>query len=755
MNSSHLDRYTIGVCAMGAKSKSKPMTKILNYLSAMGPYIIEIFSEDVILNKAIEDWPVCQFLISFFSGGFPLDKAIQYVELRKPILVNDLKYQKLLFDRRVVLAILEQLNVLTLPRLIANRCSTTLDPDVQTILKGFITVNDTLFQTSKQIEQIDYDTLVIDGKTMVKPFVEKPVDGENHHVYVYFHTNQGGGCRKLFRKIANKSSEYFPDIWEIRKNGSYIYEDFIDTTCSEDVKVYTLGSYHSHAETRKSPVVDGIVQRNQQGKEIRYSTELTFYESMLAHRICCAFRQFICGFDLLRSDRSFVIDINGWSFVKNNNPYFEQCAKRLHAFFQSSMQPPLLTSYFSVVRHADRTPKLKHKFNVSLENVSEIEGNNLKYSLSDIQHSIEAALLNDSEKDPEQLKMLMGLLKQEDIKVQVKKLSDKAQLILKWGGVLTHAGREQTQILAKQLNTYFRQQNPYLLNDFHVISSSEPRVSQTAEFFLNVFKHNESQTYTERPDLVDQTFFPLDMMENVKLCLSEYLESSPEAKEVLQLFEIFFNNLEVPKKLCHESPEQFLTRWKYLANIPGLPPSKLCALYDQVKYDYIHHVSSMTETQASILHQLYKLLKSLFSIIAPGEYGTDYETKNAYSKAAIPLLRDILHSLVFCRTQFYFTKESHIHTFLNVLYKYLPDFLPNMPLFPHPVEELDYLTQITVELYAQAWNYFVRLKLSRGALILEQTPSEMQHHAIGASDSFYLTDLIPLDVFLYHFKDIL
>ena len=78
----------LGICAMEKKVYSKHMQHILNGLRQYSEISIIIFDESIIFGKQIEEWPIVDALIIFFSDGFPYKKGQKYVHLRKPFLIN-------------------------------------------------------------------------------------------------------------------------------------------------------------------------------------------------------------------------------------------------------------------------------------------------------------------------------------------------------------------------------------------------------------------------------------------------------------------------------------------------------------------------------------------------------------------------------------------------------------------------------------------------------------------------------------------
>ncbi|XP_044876323.1 inositol hexakisphosphate and diphosphoinositol-pentakisphosphate kinase 2 isoform X1 [Mauremys mutica] len=532
----------VGICSMAKKSKSKPMNEILERLSMFKYITVVIFEEDVILNEPVENWPLCDCLISFHSKGFPLDKAVAYAKLRNPFVINDLNMQYHIQDRREVYSILKAEGIL-LPRYaILNR-----DPN-----------------NPKECNLIEgEDQVEVNGEVFQKPFVEKPVSAEDHNVYIYYPTSAGGGSQRLFRKIGSRSSVYSPES-NVRKTGSYIYEEFMPTD-GTDVKVYTVGPDYAHAEARKSPALDGKVERDSEGKEVRYPVILNAREKLIAWKVCLAFKQTVCGFDLLRANgQSYVCDVNGFSFVKNSMKYYDDCAKILGNIIMRELAPqfqipwsiPLeaedipivpttsgtmmeLRCVIAVIRHGDRTPKQKMKMEVKhqkffdlFEKCDGYKSGKLKLKkpkqlqeVLDIarQLLLELGQNNDSEIEEskaklEQLKTVLemyGHFSGINRKVQLTYLPHGCQktsseeednrrdepsllLVLKWGGELTPAGRVQAEELGRAFRCMYpggqgdyagfpgcgllRLHSTYR-HDLKIYASDEGRVQMTAAAF--------------------------------------------------------------------------------------------------------------------------------------------------------------------------------------------------------------------------------------------------------------------------------
>ncbi|XP_019519564.1 PREDICTED: inositol hexakisphosphate and diphosphoinositol-pentakisphosphate kinase 2 isoform X2 [Hipposideros armiger] len=534
-------QIVVGICSMAKKSKSKPMKEILERISLFKYITVVVFEEDVILNEPVENWPLCDCLISFHSKGFPLDKAVAYAKLRNPFVINDLNMQYLIQDRREVYSILQAEGIL-LPRYaILNR-----DPN-----------------NPKECSLIEgEDHVEVNGEVFQKPFVEKPVSAEDHNVYIYYPTSAGGGSQRLFRKIGSRSSVYSPES-NVRKTGSYIYEEFMPTD-GTDVKVYTVGPDYAHAEARKSPALDGKVERDSEGKEVRYPVILNAREKLIAWKVCLAFKQTVCGFDLLRANgQSYVCDVNGFSFVKNSMKYYDDCAKILGNIVMRELAPqfhipwsiPLeaedipivpttsgtmmeLRCVIAVIRHGDRTPKQKMKMEVRhqkffdlFEKCDGYKSGKLKLKkpkqlqeVLDIARQLlmELGQNNDSdieENKPklEQLKTVLemyGHFSGINRKVQLTylphgcpKTSSEEEdsrreepsllLVLKWGGELTPAGRVQAEELGRAFRCMYPGGQDYagfpgcgLLrlhstyrHDLKIYASDEGRVQMTAAAF--------------------------------------------------------------------------------------------------------------------------------------------------------------------------------------------------------------------------------------------------------------------------------
>uniref|UniRef100_A0AAF7AGQ7 Inositol hexakisphosphate and diphosphoinositol-pentakisphosphate kinase n=1 Tax=Bos taurus TaxID=9913 RepID=A0AAF7AGQ7_BOVIN len=503
----------VGICAMTKKSKSKPMTQILERLCRFDYLTVIILGEDVILNEPVENWKMGRSANLF--GG----------------------------NRREVYRILQEEGI-DLPRYaVLNRDPAR--PEECNLIEG-------------------EDQVEVNGAVFPKPFVEKPVSAEDHNVYIYYPSSAGGGSQRLFRKIGSRSSVYSPES-SVRKTGSYIYEEFMPTD-GTDVKVYTVGPDYAHAEARKSPALDGKVERDSEGKEIRYPVMLTAMEKLVARKVCVAFKQTVCGFDLLRANgHSFVCDVNGFSFVKNSMKYYDDCAKILGNTIMRELAPQFqipwsipmeaedipivpttsgtmmeLRCVIAIIRHGDRTPKQKMKMEVThprffslFEKHGGYKTGKLKLKRPEqLQEVLDITrlLLAELEKEPggeieektgklEQLKSVLemyGHFSGINRKVQLTyyphgvKASNEGQdtqrealapsllLVLKWGGELTPAGRVQAEELGRAFRCmYPGGQGDYagfpgcgllrlhstFRHDLKIYASDEGRVQMTAAAF--------------------------------------------------------------------------------------------------------------------------------------------------------------------------------------------------------------------------------------------------------------------------------
>ncbi|KAG7281847.1 hypothetical protein CRUP_031096 [Coryphaenoides rupestris] len=684
-------QIVVGICAMTKKSNSKAMTQILERLCLFDYISVVIFPEETVLDEPVENWPLCDCLISFHSKGFPLDKAVEYVKLRNPLLINDLNMQYFIQDRREVYRILQEEGI-DLPRYaVLNR--DPHNPDECSLVEC-------------------EDHVEVNGEVFPKPFVEKPVCAEDHNVYIYYPTSAGGGSQRLFRKV------------------------------------YTVGPDYAHAEARKSPALDGKVERDSEGKEIRYPVMLTAMEKLVARKVCLAFKQTVCGFDLLRANgHSYVCDVNGFSFVKNSMKYYDDCAKVLGNLVMRELAPqfhipwsiPLeaedipivpttsgtmmeLRCVIAIIRHGDRTPKQKMKMEVRhplffelFEKCGGYKSGKLKLKkpkqLQEVLDIARLLLVELEQRDDCEIEEKKSKLEQ--LKTVLEMEGPSLLLVLKWGGELTPAGRVQAEELGRAFRCMYpggkgdyagfpgcgllRLHSTYR-HDLKIYASDEGRVQMTAAAFAKGLLALEGEL---TPILVQMV-----KSANMNGLLDSDSDSLTDCQQKVKarLHEIMQKN-------------QDFTDHDYHKLAPTGSPSLVNSM--KLIQNPVHTCDQVHALIQSLTSQIRKRLED------PKSAGTrshlsrwsklerDFRMKSGrYDISKIPDIYDcvkysrgVMSPGRHVRTRLYFTSESHVHSLLSVFrYGGLLDEVKDQQWkqamdYLSAVSELNYMTQIVIMLY--------------------------------------------------------
>jgi hypothetical protein len=141
--------------------------------------IIITFTEEIIFNEEIENWPIVDALIIFYSDGFPYKKGQKYVHLRKPFLINDFDMQKVFWDRREVLKILKEENILTPKNIIIDR-GDIIDNDGEMNIK----LNDSVeIEKMIQSEKIHQESLLSNKNSLSSSLISDEEEEDEKNIF--------------------------------------------------------------------------------------------------------------------------------------------------------------------------------------------------------------------------------------------------------------------------------------------------------------------------------------------------------------------------------------------------------------------------------------------------------------------------------------------------------------------------------------------------------------------------------------------
>lgn len=169
-----------------SSSSSSSSSSPLFFLSPLlhNATIIEI-DEGTMRSPLVHTWPISDVVIPLYSSGFPLRNMLRYVSLRSPLLVNNLHLQPLMQDRRVIRRVLMRAGIPVAKAVVVDR--TAGDTVMQSGRNGnTLVVMKKSSSHNNSHNRKKKTTTTTKTVIMEKPFVEKPVDPEDHSKFFVF-----------------------------------------------------------------------------------------------------------------------------------------------------------------------------------------------------------------------------------------------------------------------------------------------------------------------------------------------------------------------------------------------------------------------------------------------------------------------------------------------------------------------------------------------------------------------------------------
>jgi inositol hexakisphosphate/diphosphoinositol-pentakisphosphate kinase len=369
----------------------------------------------------------------------------------------------------------------------------------------------------------------------------------------------------------------------------------------------------------------------------------------MAARIVNGFEQRICKFDVLRtSANSYVIDINGFSYAKENEMYYDNCARILRSMFfaQSELDLPPFTAsppkavgswklkgVVAVIRHGDLTPKQSFEFYSASESLMAAVKDDGEVSLEDdeVLASVLQAVTETIAPRYGEFEDALRRIMRPRLDMQVRlidghpslELLQKAVLPeqrvtqtnnppplfeLSWGGLPLHSLRYQSRDLGTSMRDEYLLLNKALLDDVTVFSGGEKASITSAQIwttsFLNVQELPED-VIAVRKDLLSDLNAAKDDLEQVRRQLDQSLDPRIEQarlclEECERAMKRNFETLQGPPgvstiqaRWCSgEDSELFRLRWGLLFN--QFPMNfdnlyKISDSYTKMKHDALHN----------------------------------------------------------------------------------------------------------------------------------------------------------------------